>query len=368
MTQTPLTRTGAKLGATALTALLLAILLWGTPVHAQGGTYTVQPGDNLSEIAARYGTDAATLAQLNGLSNARLIRVGQTLIVSGSGAASASSSGAVAGGGTYTVQPGDTLLEIAARYGISLETLRALNGMTPYSRLYAGTTLIVSGTPSSSAATSSSSSSSGGGTHVVQRGEYLSAIAARYGTTVQAIVNVNSLPNARAIYPGQVLEIPEGVTVEASPTGRGYSGSPVPTSGKWIDVDLSAQRVTAYEGSTPVRYFTISSGLPGTPTVTGTFRIWAKTPLQDMSGGNRASGDAYYLEDVPWVQYFYEDYSFHGAYWHNNFGTPMSRGCINMRIEDAKWLYNWAGPSQVRSSGMSYASASNPGTLVVVHE
>ncbi len=365
MTQTPLTRTGARLGAIALTALLLTILLWGTPVHAQGATYTVQPGDNLSEIAARYGTDAATLARLNGLSNARLIRVGQTLIVSGSGAASSS---VATGSGSYTVQPGDTLLEIAARYGISLETLRALNGMTPYSRLYAGTTLIISGSPSASAATASSASSSGGGTHVVQRGEYLTAIAARYGTTVQAIVNANDLPTARAIHPGQVLEIPKGVTAEVSPTGRGYSGGSAPTSGKWIDVDLSAQRVTAYEGSAPVRYFTISSGLPGTPTVTGTFRIWAKTPLQDMSGGNRASGDAYYLKDVPWVQYFYEDYSFHGTYWHNNFGTPMSRGCINMRIEDAKWLYNWAGPSQVRSSGMSYASASNPGTLVVVHK
>jgi LysM repeat protein len=368
MTQTPFTRTEARLGAIALTALLLSILLLGTPVHAQGGSYTVQPGDTLSEIAARYGTDAATLARLNGLSSARLIRVGQTLIVSGSGAASSS---AATGSGSYTVQPGDTLLEIAARYGISLETLRALNNMTPYSRLYAGTTLVVSGTPSASvsnASTSSSASSSGGGTHTVQRGEYLSAIAARYGTTVQAIVNVNNLPNARAIYPGQVLEIPEGMTVEVSSTGRGYSGSSVPTGGKWIDVDLSAQRVTAYEGSAPVRYFIISSGLPGTPTVTGTFRIWSKTPIQNMSGGSRVSGDAYYLQNVPWVQYFYENYSFHGTYWHNLFGQPMSRGCINMRTNDAKWLYDWAGPAQVRSSGLSYASPGNPGTLVVVHD
>jgi len=361
MTQTPLTRTRTRLGAIALTVLLFSILLWGTPVHAQSGTYTVQPGDTLSEIAARYGTDAATLARLNGLSNARLIRIGQTLTVSGAGTTSTST---VTGGGTYQVQPGDTLLEIAARYGISLETLRALNGMTPYSRLYAGSTLIVSGRPSSVA---SSTASSGGRTHVVQRGEYLIAIAARYGTTVQAIVNANALPNARAIHPGQALEIPKGVTVEASPTGRGYNGGSAPTSGKWIDVDLSNQRVIAYEGGSPIKYFTISSGLPGTPTVTGTFRIWAKTPLQNMSGGNRASGDAYYLENVPWVQYFYEDYSFHGTYWHNLFGQPMSRGCINMRIADAKWLYDWAGPAQVRSSGLSYASSSNPGTLVVVH-
>jgi lipoprotein-anchoring transpeptidase ErfK/SrfK len=132
-------------------------------------------------------------------------------------------------------------------------------------------------------------------------------------------------------------------------------------------VDLSEQRVVAYEGMMPVNAFLISSGLPDTPTVTGSFRIWAKTPIQDMYGGNRAAGDYYFLKDVQWVQYFFEDYAFHGTYWHNNFGRPMSRGCINMRNEDAKWLFDWASPA-VHHDGWMASSASNPGTVVVVHE
>jgi hypothetical protein len=140
---------------------------------------------------------------------------------------------------------------------------------------------------------------------------------------------------------------------------------------KWIHVKLSEQRAVAYEGKLPVRIFTISSGRPRTPTVTGTFRIWIKTPLQDMQGGNRAAGDYYYLKDVPWVQYFYKDYSFHGTYWHNNFGQPMSRGCINMTIEDAKWLFYWTTPSvnsEVRTGYWIKSTPQDPGTLVVIEQ
>ena len=105
---------------------------------------------------------------------------------------------------------------------------------------------------------------------------------------------------------------------------------------RWIDVNLSEQRVYAYEGDIVVNSFLVSTGLPETPTVTGSYQIWVKVRIQDMSG------PGYYLPDVPWVMYFYESYGFHGTYWHNNFGTPMSRGCVNMRIEDAAWLYDWA--------------------------
>ena len=136
---------------------------------------------------------------------------------------------------------------------------------------------------------------------------------------------------------------------------------------KWIEVDLGAQKVYAYEGRRLVRSFVVSTGLPGTPTVTGEFRIWVRTPLQDMSGGSRAAGDYYYLEDVPWVQYFYQDYSFHGTYWHNNFGRPMSRGCVNMTIEDAKWLFDWAFPEWDGSGGWFRPTEENA-TLVLVHE
>ena len=106
--------------------------------------------------------------------------------------------------------------------------------------------------------------------------------------------------------------------------------------GRWIDVNLSEQQIYAYEGDVLVNSFIVSTGVYGTPTITGEFHIYVKVPMQDMSG------PGYYLPDVPWVMFFHDDYGFHGTYWHNNFGTPMSRGCVNLRTEDAEWLYHWA--------------------------
>ena len=115
----------------------------------------------------------------------------------------------------------------------------------------------------------------------------------------------------------------------------------IPPSGgnpaeRWIDINLSAQSVTAYEGSTPVRTFIVSTGLPNTPTVTGQFSIYLRYDSQTMSG------PGYYLPGVQWVQYFYQGYALHGTYWHNNFGQPMSHGCVNMTNADALWMYQWA--------------------------
>jgi hypothetical protein len=107
-------------------------------------------------------------------------------------------------------------------------------------------------------------------------------------------------------------------------------------SERWIDINLTDQTLEAYEGSDIVNRFVISSGRAGSPTVVGTFHIWVKVRMQDMSG------IGYYIRNVPWVMYFYGDYGIHGTWWHNNFGTPMSAGCVNMTIDDAQWMYNWA--------------------------
>lgn len=140
------------------------------------------------------------------------------------------------------------------------------------------------------------------------------------------------------------------------------------TNERWIRVDLSEQVVIAYEGDRPIRGFVISSGLPKTPTVTGTFRIRMKVRSQNMTGGDRAAGNYYDLDNVQWVQYFYEDYSFHGTYWHNKFGQPMSHGCLNMTISDAKWLFDWAAPKWDGKSVWYRPTTDDPGTLVIIHE
>ena len=110
---------------------------------------------------------------------------------------------------------------------------------------------------------------------------------------------------------------------------------------RWIDVDLTNQMVYAYEGDTVVNSFVVSTGTWLTPTVTGRHKIYVKVRMQDMSG------PGYYLRDVPWVMFFSGDYGLHGTYWHNNFGTPMSRGCVNLTIDDAAWLFNWASVGTV---------------------
>ena len=110
----------------------------------------------------------------------------------------------------------------------------------------------------------------------------------------------------------------------------------IDTGEHWIDVDLSQQRVYAYEGSTLVRSFVVSTGKRQTPTVTGKYRIYVKYRTADMRG------PGYFLEDVPFVMYFYKGYGLHGTYWHNNFGTPMSHGCVNFKPKEAKWLFEWA--------------------------
>jgi lipoprotein-anchoring transpeptidase ErfK/SrfK len=69
---------------------------------------------------------------------------------------------------------------------------------------------------------------------------------------------------------------------------------------------------------------------------------------------------------VQWVQYFYRDYALHGAYWHNRFGIPTSRGCINLRNSDAQWIYEWASPS-VLGTGWHLTDSTEPATLVIVH-
>lgn len=105
---------------------------------------------------------------------------------------------------------------------------------------------------------------------------------------------------------------------------------------RWIDVDLSRQRLYAYEGDTLVRSFVVSTGTWQYPTVTGQYRIYIKYRYKDMSG------PGYYLKNVPYTMFFYKGYAIHGTYWHNNFGTPMSHGCVNLTIADAEWLYNFA--------------------------
>lgn len=117
---------------------------------------------------------------------------------------------------------------------------------------------------------------------------------------------------------------------------------------KRIEVDLANQKVHAFEGDSLIHSFTVSTG-KWAPTPAGIFAIERKVTSQTMKGGDKAKNTYYYLPNVPNVMYFgnstipwWKGYSFHGAYWHNNFGKPMSHGCVNMRMTDSKTLFDWA--------------------------
>jgi len=131
---------------------------------------------------------------------------------------------------------------------------------------------------------------------------------------------------------------PTVTTTPRPKTSWNYSLDPeeLADEGRWIDVDLGEQTVTAYEGAEAVKTFIVSTGTARHPTVTGQFRIWTKLRATDMSG------PGYYLPDVPFTMYFYKGYGLHGTYWHNNFGQPMSHGCVNLRIPDSEWLFGFA--------------------------
>lgn len=136
---------------------------------------------------------------------------------------------------------------------------------------------------------------------------------------------------------------PEYVAPTSAPEAASAPNVPAASSGgaRWIDVDLSQQRVYAYEGEAVVNSFLVSTGTWQTPTVTGEYKIWIKLRYTDMSG------PGYYLPNVPYTMYFYKGYGLHGTYWHNNFGTPMSHGCVNLSLPDAEWLYNFASVGTV---------------------
>jgi lipoprotein-anchoring transpeptidase ErfK/SrfK len=146
-----------------------------------------------------------------------------------------------------------------------------------------------------------------------------------------------------------------------TPTPAPPTATPSPTPGeKWIDIDLSTQTLIAYEGEVEVFRTTVSTGAPQTPTVEGRFRIFHKLLLQTMVGAD------YVQPNVPYVMYFYGAYSIHGAYWHNDFGRARSHGCVNLRVPDSKWLFEWADPPLPAGASEVWESAA--GTLVVVHD
>lgn len=155
---------------------------------------------------------------------------------------------------------------------------------------------------------------------------------------VQFIKNQTGLfdKNAKiAIFNNKKISLPkEAPTLQAQ-----VLGDEAPNDNKWIEINLTEQRLYLHEGNSVVGNFLVSTGLYDR-TPTGTYHTYVKYRYARMRGG---SGASYYdLSNVPFTMYFYKGYGIHGTYWHNNFGHPMSHGCINMRTSEAEIAYNFA--------------------------
>lgn len=159
-------------------------------------TYTVKRGDTLSEIAVRYGTTVDNLVQLNGIRNPNLIYVGQKLIIQTRVNTGTSTT-------TYTVKRGDTLSEIALKYGTTVNTLVQLNGIRNPNLIYVGQKINI---PTSNAE-DNIVHDCGHTLYRITYGDTLSGIARKFGTTVQSIVDLNGIHNPNRIYAGTTIRI-----------------------------------------------------------------------------------------------------------------------------------------------------------------
>ena len=170
-------------------------------------------------------------------------------------------------------------------------------------------------------------------------------------------------------YRNTVIPVPTLIT-QSEPTQPSVLNA-ASSSNKRIEIDLSNQLLHAFENDREVFTFPISSGLWGR-TPTGEFTIWIKLRYTRMKGGSKELGTYYDLPNVPHTMFFYNDkipkwrgFGIHGAYWHNNFGHPMSHGCINMALPDVEQLYNWATPTSTAHT--THATSDNPGTKVIIY-
>lgn len=195
-----------------------------TNTDASAASYTVKSGDTLSTIASQHNTTVNQIVSLNQLSNPNLIYVGQVLKLKNNqttnSSSATSSSTAATTAGTYTVKAGDTLSAIASRYSTSSSTLASLNSLSNPNLIYVGQVLKVSSNASTSSSTSSSANNTvtTASSYTVKAGDTLSAIAAKYGTTYQALASANSISNPNDIYVGQVIKVSATVTAASFQT------------------------------------------------------------------------------------------------------------------------------------------------------
>lgn len=208
-------------------------------------------------------------------------------------------------------------------------------------------------------------------TAVVSTSIYLHFSPPICANAISCINDLSGKPSTdtEGVFMNNLVKVPSITNNDTSPV-KPVLGESLPSK-KHIYVDLTNQRLLAYDGSTLVYTFAVSTGKWGR-TPTGDFKIWVKLRSTRMSGGSKALGTYYNLPNVPYTMFFYNDevsksmgYSLHGAYWHTNFGHPMSHGCVNLSPDDARTLYAWTDPPSI--GWTTYVTDTNPATPVTIY-
>jgi LysM repeat protein len=331
-----------------LTLIVLAALLMTFPAAAQEPTiYIVRPGDNLFRIAQRYNVTVAAIAEANNIANTWQIFAGQRLIIppreqpAAQPAEQPTGQPAPAAETRYhVIQWGENLSAIAARYGLTMRQLMDLNNINNPNLIYAGQRLIIS-------AGAAPVSSSGGDLPITIRPSGIQHVV-QPGERLSGIAErygVSWLAIA------QLNNIADPNRIEAGQTLL------IPSAAN------SAVAPTLFAPDAPPPTRTVGRELIVS---LSNFRTYAyedgrlvrsilvsigreATPtvvgsftIQRKYPSQTMSGPGYYLPGVPFVMYFYAGYAFHGTYWHDNWGARMSHGCINLPTPEAEWLYNFA--------------------------
>lgn len=183
-------------------------------------------------------------------------------------------------------------------------------------------------------------------------------------TNANATGEINSQDTV-AFWRNQPIPALTGLADTLSPKEKQVLGAT--SEEKWIEVDLSDQMMTAHQGDKIFLQSLVSTGL-WRRTLPGEYHIWYKIRATKMEGGNKANNTYYYLPNVPYVMFFNRDIGIHGTYWHHNFGTPQSHGCVNTPTPVAEKLFYWTDPPLPEGKLAVKATADNLGTRVVVHE
>jgi len=329
---------GKELRATALALLLLAATQWAPPAYGQTsgqGTaiHTVAWGDTVFSIAQRYGTSVDAVCAANGLADPTRIYAGQRLIIPAASVPAAP----LQAGASHTVQMGENLFRIALKYGVTVKALAELNGIYNANQVFVGQTLTIPGSPATPSVAYQPQHAST--THTVQRGETLTAIANSYGVSLWTLIQVNNLGNSALILPGQTLVVPKPSSLVSTWPSTGTAGS------KRMVVDLSEQRLYAFQGNSLAYQFVVSTGMPGARTAPGTYQVLDKHPNAYASTWN--------LQMPYWLGIYWAGSLENGIHalpilpngqrlWEGYLGTPVSYGCVILGTIEAQTVYNWA--------------------------